>query len=104
MLVLKEPTDLRTARNPPKEMFQNAPDNTAHRFVAVLRDGTEVQLPEGPNITIPRRHGENPALEGYDRFMHRQTLFTGEIKEIRYEYRPITRTVRFDHVAVKPKM
>ena len=103
MVILKSPVDMGTATDPPKVIFSTLPKGSCHRFVAVLKDGTEIQLLRGFTIPIPGRKGENPSLESYNNMVGKRNFLANEVKEIRLETRPVSRTVRFDHVAVKPK-
>lgn len=78
------------------------PTDTAHRFVVVLRNGSEQQVPSATLTIIPNRPGQDPLQERIDKLTGRTHYLASDVKEIRYEYRPITKSVRIEHVAVKP--
>jgi len=91
-----------SSRNPKSDVLKAAPKNSAHRFVLVLQNGNTVELGFGYSIMIPARRGE--AHFGYaDRQDGHSNFLASDIKEVRYEIRPISRTIRFEHVALKPK-
>lgn len=95
MLVLEGPTEVRDVLKAKSEAFRDPPANAAHRFVAVLKDGSRLTI--NHSDWIAARRGE---ARSYD--WSRQFL-ASDVKEILLEVRPVTTTVRFEHVAVKPK-
>jgi len=101
---LDEPTDMRTNLNKMTHHFKDAPSNCARRFVAVRKDGSEVQLPSASTVYLPARHGEDASAEMFAKMQNRPFVLASELKEIRVEARPVRQTVRFEHVAVKPKI
>jgi hypothetical protein len=111
MVALATPTNFRDVPKLAGDPFRVPPAGTDHRFVAVLRNGKSVPLQSLPGIDgrteilIRGRHGEDPQ-EKYNEAvsLDRGTpmFLASDIKEIRYEYRPI-HTYRFEHVAVKPR-
>ena len=95
LIFVGEPTDLETLRNFTGDKFKDVPPNCAHRFVAVLHDGTEYVLRPNlaPGYAIPARHGEDANYLGW---------LASDLKEIRSEFRPMNKTVTFDHIALLP--
>jgi hypothetical protein len=102
ILEIESPTDLRNGRQERGELLPKPPAETAHRFVVVLKDGTEHQIPSATTNMISNRPGEDLDQERFDKLTGRTHYFASDVKEVRYEYRPISRVVRFDHVAIKP--
>jgi len=110
IIVLEGPTSIDKALSRSGVAMPVPPPNMAHRFAAVLKDGTEwpIQsslLVPGPGHILPARHWEDIMERMFSRDdakNHVRAFLASDVKAIRYEYRPITKTIKFEHVAVAP--
>ena len=95
LIFVGAPTALETLINFTGEKLNDLPFHYAHRFVAILKDGSEQVI--RPNwqfgCLIPARHGEDPNYLGW---------LASDVKEIRSEVRRTTKTITFDHIALRP--
>lgn len=95
LIIVGEPTTFDTLNNFNGEKLKELPFHYNHRFVAILKDGSEQVI--RPNwqsgYLIPARHGEDPNYLGW---------LASDVKEIRSEVRRTTKTITFDHIALRP--
>jgi hypothetical protein len=112
IIFLNEPTPKNEVLGKQGFALPVPPADTVHRFTAVLRDGSEWPIrpsffASGPGDLVPNRHNEDPSqlqTEFWDRRENRPNFLASDVKQIRYEYRPFTKTIRFERVAIKPRV